>query len=114
MSLSIQCVDDVVEAHEITDQRQILAIACLTRLCKCAGHDVAKSGDVAHVNCTHSAINGKSPDQASVCLLLWSHNAHKVLIEKGCDDERMMRKTSFLHDPVDLGFAGKVGNVELA
>jgi hypothetical protein len=26
----------------------------------------------------------------------------------------MMDKTGFLHDPIDLGLAGKVGNIELA
>ena len=44
MSLSIQRLDDFVEAHEITDERQMLAIACLSRVGKCAGHDVAKLG----------------------------------------------------------------------
>ena len=114
MSLSIERVDDFVEAHKITDQGQILAIACLIRVCECAGHDVAKLGDVAHVNATHSWINRKSPAQGSVFLLLRSQCAHKVLVEKGRDDERMMRKPGFLHDPIDLGLAGKVGNVELA
>ncbi len=41
MSLSIQRLDDFVEADEITDEWQILTIACLIRVCECAGHDVA-------------------------------------------------------------------------
>jgi hypothetical protein len=30
------------------------------------------------------------------------------------NDERMIRKSGFLDDPVDLSLTGKVGNVELA
>jgi hypothetical protein len=77
-------------------------------------HDVAEFGDVAHVNAPHSWIHGKSPAQGSVFLLLRSEWAHKVLVKKGRDDKRMMRKPSFLHYPINLGLAGKVGNVELA
>ena len=46
MSLPIQRVDDFVEAHKITDQGQVLAIACLVRECECAGNDAADFGDV--------------------------------------------------------------------
>src|SRR6267154_4223448 len=114
MPLSIQRIDDFAEAHEITDQRQILTIASLTRVSECASHDGAKLGDVAHVDATHSGIKRKSPAHRSVCLLLRSGLTHKVLVEKRCNDERMMREPGFLHDPVDLGLAGKVWNVELA
>lgn len=65
MSLPFQRVDDFIEAHEITDQRQMLAVSCLIRVSECAGHDVAEFGDVAHVNATYVRINGKSP--ARVC-----------------------------------------------
>ena len=114
MSLPIQCVDDFVEAHKITDKGQILAIPCLIRLCEGAGHDVSQFGDIAHVNATHSRVDRESPAQGSVLLLLRSECARKVLVEEWCDDERMMWKSGFLHDPIDFSLAGKVGNVELA
>jgi len=76
MSLSIQRVDDVVEAHKITDEGQMLAVACLIRVSECAVHDVAEFGDVAHVNAPHIGINRKRPAQGSVCLLLRSECAH--------------------------------------
>jgi hypothetical protein len=34
--------------------------------------------------------------------------SHQVLVEKSCDDQRMIEKSGFLHDPIDPGFAGKV------
>jgi hypothetical protein len=46
-----------------------------------------------------------------VCLLLRSKSAHKVLMAKRRDDERVMRKPGFLDDQIDLGLGGKVGNV---
>src|SRR6266850_3144074 len=103
-----------MEAHEITDEWQILAIAWLTWMCECSGNDVAKFANVAHVNATHIRIKRKSPSQGSVCLLLRSQSAHKVLVVERCDDERMIHKPGFLDYPIDLGLAGKVRNVELA
>jgi hypothetical protein len=50
-------VDDFIEAHEITDQRQMLAVSCPVRVSECAGHDVAEFGDVPHVNATYVRIN---------------------------------------------------------
>ncbi len=114
MSLPIQRVDDFVEAHKIPDKGQILAIPYLIGLREGADHDVAKLVDVAHVNATHSRINRQSPAQGPVLLLLRSQCAHEVLVEEWCDDERMIWKSGFLHDPVDLGLTGKVGNVEFA
>src|SRR6266403_3735700 len=114
MSLPVQRADDFVEAHEIADEGQILAIARLVRVRECSGHDVAEFANVAHVNATHSWIKRKRPAQGSVFLLLRSQCAREVLVEKRCDDERMMRKTCFLHDPTDPGLPGKVGNVEFA
>jgi hypothetical protein len=66
------------------------------------------------VNATLIWINRKSPAQGSVCLLLRSKNAHKVLVVEGRDDERVMLKPGFLDYPINLRLAGKVGNVELA
>src|SRR6266478_7551530 len=114
MPLSNYGLNDFIKAHEITDEWQILTNACLIRVCECAGHDVAQFVDVAHVNDSHSWIKGKGPAHGSVSLLLRSHNAHKVLVVERRDDERMVRKPGFLHYPIDLRFAGKVGNVELS
>src|SRR2546427_3647320 len=114
MSLSIQRLDDFVEAHEIADEWQILAIAGLIWVCECSNNDVAKFANVAHVKATHIGIKRKSPAHGSIGLLLRSEKAHKILVVAGRDDERMMREPGFLHDPIDLGLAGKVGNVELA
>ena len=113
MSLSIQRVDDFVEAQKITDEGQMLAIACFIRVRECSGNDVAKFANVAHVNATHIWIKRKSPAHGSVCLLLRSKRAHKILVVERRDDERMMRKPGFLHDPINLGLAGKVGNAIL-
>src|SRR6266513_3361790 len=114
MSISIQRLDNFVEAHEITDEWQILAIACLIWVCECSSNDVAKFANVAHVKATHIGIKRKSPAHGSVCLLLRSERAHKMLVVAGRADERMMREPGFLHDPVNLGLSGKVGNVEPA
>src|SRR5213078_1701285 len=47
-------------------------------------------------------------------LLVRSENAHEVLVVSGGDDEGVVREPGFLHDPIDLGLAGKVRYVELA
>src|SRR5207244_8234018 len=83
-------------------------------VCECPSNDVAKFANVAHVKATHIGIKRKSPAHGSVCLLLRSEKAHKILVVARRDDERMMREPGFLHDPINLGLAGKVGNVELA
>ena len=92
----------------------MLAIACLIRVCECSGNDVAEFANIAHVNATHIWIKRKSPAHGSVCLLLRSKSAHKVLVEERRDDERMIHKTGFLDYRINLGLAGKVGHVELA
>src|SRR5258706_4692589 len=101
MSLPIQRVDDFVEAHEITDQGQVLATACLNRVCEGTGYDAADFGDVAHVNAAHSGIERKRPTKGSVFLLLRSSEAYQVLVEEGRDDERMIRKPGLPDDPID-------------
>src|SRR6266436_1495476 len=83
-------------------------------VCECPSNDVAKFANVAHVKATHIGIKRKSPAHGSVCLFLRSEKAHKILIVARRDDERMMREPGFLHDPINLGLAGKVGDVELA
>src|SRR5258706_8685563 len=89
-------------------------MACLIWVCECSSNEVAKLANVAHVKATHLWIKRKSPAHGSVCLLLRSERAHKILVVARCDDERMMHKPGFLHDPINPGLAGKVGNVELA
>src|SRR5580698_6534043 len=98
MSLSIERRDDFVEAHEIADQRQILAIARLVRMKECSGHDSPQFGDVAHVNGTRIRIQRDGPSQRAVRLLLWPKSARQVLeIERG-DDKRVGRKSGRLDD----------------
>src|SRR6266571_2537557 len=112
VTLSIKHVDDLIEAHEITDEWQILAIAYLIRVSECASHDVAQFANVAHVNATHTRIERKHPAHGSVCLLLRSHGACEVLAEERRDDERMIRKPRFRDHAIDLRLGSKVGNVE--
>ena len=92
MSLAIPRVDDFVEAHEIADERQVFAMACLLRMSECPGNDVAKLADVAQVNTAHGWIDGKSPAQGSIRLLLGRKSAHEVLVVHRRDDERVIRR----------------------
>src|SRR5438128_10331707 len=114
VTLSIQRVDDFVEADEITDQWQPLAVASPIRLREGAGDDVAELANVAHVYATHARIERQRPAQGSVRLLLRSETAHQVLVEERRNHERMIRKPRVLDYPIDLGLSGKVRNVELA
>src|SRR5258706_12448253 len=92
----------------------MLAITCLIWVCECSGNDVAKFANVAHVKATHVGIKRKRPAHGSIRLLMRSESAHKILVVAGRDDERMVREPGFVHDPINPGLAGKVGNVELA
>src|SRR2546425_4016138 len=114
MPLSIYGLNDFIKAHEITDEWQILTIACLIRVCECAGHDVPEFVDVAHVNNPQSRIKRKSPAHGPVRLLPRSNGARKILVVERRDDEGVILKPAILHYPIDFGLAGKVGNVELA
>src|SRR6267143_2901273 len=114
MPLSIYGLNDFIKAHEITDEWQILTIACLIRVCECAGHDVPEFVDVAHVNDPQSRIKRKSPARRSVRLIVRSNGARKILVVERGDDEGVILKPTILHYPIDFGLAGKVGNVELA
>src|SRR6266404_8665672 len=89
-------------------------MACLIWVFERSSNDVAKFANVAHVKATHVGINRKSPAHGSVCLLLRSEKAHKILVIARRDDERMMREPGLLHDRINLGLAGKVRNVEPA
>src|SRR6266446_7200150 len=100
MPLSIYGLNDFIKAHEITDEWQILTIACLIRMCEGAGYDVPEFVDVAHVNDPQSRIKRKSPAHGSVRLLVRSKDACKILVVERRDDERMVRKARFLHDPI--------------
>src|SRR6185295_19568179 len=109
MPLSIQGLNDFIKVHEITDEWQILTIACLIRVCECAGRDVAEFVDVAHVNDPQSRIKRKSPAHGSVGPLMRSNGARKVLVVERGDDEGVTLKPAILHYPIDFGLAGKVG-----
>jgi hypothetical protein len=113
VALLIKRANDLIEAHEITYERQILAIAYLLRVCEGSSNDVAKFGDVAHVKATHSWINRKGPSRRSVRLLVQNRGAHNPVIIHGRDDEGMIHKPCFLNNPINVGLAGKVGGVEL-
>ena len=65
MTLSIERIDDPVEAYEVTDEGQILAMACRIRLCEGSGDDVAELADVAHVNAAQTWIDRDSPTHGS-------------------------------------------------
>src|ERR1700720_3502021 len=93
--------NDFIEAHEITDKRQILAIACLIRVCEGSRNDVPEFSNIAHVDATRICIKRKSPAHGSVTLLLGSQSAQKVLVVERCDDERMIRETCFLDHPIN-------------
>jgi hypothetical protein len=114
LTLPVERVDDFVKAHEITDKGQILAVACLIWVCECSGNDDAEFANIAHVHAAHIRIKRKSPADGSVSLQLRSRSALEALVVHGRDDERMMCKPGILHNPINLGFAGKVRNVELA
>src|SRR5258706_15298566 len=97
MPLSIYGLNDFIKAHEITDEWQILTIACLIRVCECAGHDITEFVDVAHVNDPQCRIKRKSPAHRSVCLLVRSNRAHKVLVVERGDGESVILKPAILH-----------------
>jgi len=50
VTLLIKHGDDLIEAHEITDERQILAIAYLIRMCEGSSDDCTELANVTHVN----------------------------------------------------------------
>src|SRR6266481_4586471 len=81
---------------------------------ECSGHDAAKFCNVAHVDAPHSWIKRESPAHESVSLFLRSLNADKVLIVEGRGNKSMIRKPSFFDYPINLGLAGKMGNVKVA
>ena len=89
-------------------------MADLIRMRECSGNDVAEFTNIAHVNAAHIWTERERPAQGSVGLLLGSQRAKEVLVVKRRDDERVMRKPGCFNDPIDVGLAGRVGNVELA
>src|SRR5712664_259619 len=113
VTLSIKHANDLIEAHEITDEGQILAMAGLIRVREGSSDEGAEFANVTHVNAPHTRIERERPAHGSVCLLLRSHGAREVLVEERRDGERMIRKSRFLDDLISLGLGGKVGNVEL-
>src|ERR1700751_1701328 len=81
---------------------------------ECSGNEVSEFCNIAHVNAAHRWIKREGPAHGFVSLFLRSKNADKVLIVERRDDERMIRKPGFFHDPINYGLAVKMGNVELA
>src|SRR6266852_1508872 len=61
VTLSIQGADDFIEAHEIPDQWQVLAVAGMIRERKCSGDDVAEFANITHVNATDARIERNCP-----------------------------------------------------
>ncbi len=112
--LSIQGADDFIEAHEISDQWQVLAVASLIRERERSGDDVAEFANVTHVNATDARIERQRPAHRTIYLLLRSKGVCEVLVEERRNDERMIRKPCFCHDAIDLRLASEVGNVESA
>src|SRR3989454_9465426 len=112
VTLSIKHVDDLSEAHEITDEGQILAMAGLIRVREGSSDDGAEFANVTHVNATHTRIERERPTHGSVCLLLRSHGACEVLVEERRDGERIICKPRFRDHAIDLRLFSKVGNVE--
>src|SRR6266446_7277177 len=112
VTLSIKHVDDLIEAHEITDEGQILAMAGLIRVRESSSDDGAEFANVTYVNATHTRIERESPAHGSVWLLLRSHGACEVLVEERRDGERIICKPRFRDHAIDLRLVSKVGNVE--
>src|SRR5258708_8227922 len=56
----------------------------------------------------------KSSARRAIRLLLRREGAQKVMVVERRDDERMIREPRIPDDPIDPGFAGKVGNVKRA
>src|SRR5216684_3004592 len=69
VALSIQGVNDFTEAHEISDEWQILTIACLLWVCECAGNNLAQFANVSHVNANHIWDRGEEPSPVGHVLL---------------------------------------------
>jgi len=111
MSLSIQRVDDLVEAQEVADQRQMFAVPREFRLRECTDHDVAEFGDVAHVNDALLRIERQRPTHGPIRLLLRSHYAEQILIEERRDHECVVRESSLLHDALALCFVAYLTDV---
>src|SRR5258706_1226807 len=104
VALPVERADDFAEAQEISDERQVLAVARLIRVRECPGNDVAELADVPHVHAAHIGIERKSPTQGSVGLHLRGQGwAHEVLVVHRRDKERVVRKAGFLNDPVNPG-----------
>jgi len=68
VTLSIKHLDDLIEAHEITDEGQILAKAGLIRVRESSSDDGAEFANVTHVNATHTRIEREcQPRDPSAC-----------------------------------------------
>src|SRR5258708_34073604 len=75
VTLSIQGGDNLVEAQEIADQRQMFTVPRKIRLRECTGHDAADFSDVAHMDDALLGIKRQRPTRGTVRLFLRSHCA---------------------------------------
>ncbi len=114
MAQLIQCIDELVEAQEVADQRKICAIASFLRTCKCTRHDVAQLVDVTHVKTTYSRIDRQCPPQAAILLHLRTVWSREVPIVGRRHDKGMPWKPSILHNRVNLRLPSELRNVEFA
>src|SRR5450432_2236878 len=85
VSLSIQGADDLVEAQEIADQRQMFAVSREFRQGERTSHDAAEFVDVAHVDDAPLGIKRQRPARTAICLLLRGHHAQQVLVVERSD-----------------------------
>jgi len=112
--LPIERDEDFVEAHEIADQRQMLAVSRQLRVRERAGDDVAEFTNIAHVNDARCGIDRQCPAQRAIRLFLRRRRTGEVLVVKRRDNEGVIRKAGLPHDLLGLGFVREVRNVELA
>src|SRR2546421_9957345 len=84
----------------------------LIRVREGSSDDGAEFANVTHVNATHTRIERERPAHGSVCLLVRTKGARKILVIERGDDEGVIFKPAILHYPIDFGLAGKVRNVE--
>ena len=58
VALAVEGGDNVVPAHQVTRQREMLPVSDFARLLESTGNDIAQLGYVAHVDTTHVRLHG--------------------------------------------------------
>jgi len=82
VTLSIKHVDDLIEAHEITDEGQILRHGRLIRMRE-APATMCEFANVTHCECNAHSDRAEAPSPGIRRLLLRSHWRCEVLVEDG-------------------------------